>query len=138
MKASLKESAADVNAQVVACQDKADAERKAGQEKAEASLKEFMEDIKCHIQASLKDFKDDIKGHMEACLEGLRSCGKRTTICKVAMEACPEKSKAGPEEMEADVITFEESSEQIKPSTNGIHVVIIHLIHLIHLIHPGV
>jgi hypothetical protein len=34
---------------------------------------------------------------MEDFLEGLRFCGKRITTYKVASEACPEKSMAGPE-----------------------------------------
>jgi hypothetical protein len=42
-------------------QDKAYAEKRARQVKAEASLKEFVEDIKCHTEASLKEFIEDVK-----------------------------------------------------------------------------
>jgi hypothetical protein len=45
---------------------------------------------------------------MLAFLEGLRSCGKETSACQVASEACPEKLKAGPRRNGAAVITFEE------------------------------
>jgi predicted AAA+ superfamily ATPase len=58
--------------------------------------------------ASLKEFKEDIKCHMKALLKGLRSCGKTTTACQVSEVPHPEKSKAGAEEMKADVVTFEE------------------------------
>jgi hypothetical protein len=51
---------------------------------------------------------------MEACLEGLRSCGIETTACQVLSVVCPENSNAGLKEMEANVITFEESSNKIE------------------------
>jgi hypothetical protein len=50
---------------------------------------------------------------MEALLEGLKSCGKRTTICQVSSEDRPGNSKAGPEELEANMDTFEERSSKM-------------------------
>jgi hypothetical protein len=76
---------------VAAHQDKADAEQKAHQDQ----------------------FKD-IEGHMEGLLEGLRSCGRRMTACQVLSVACPEKSKTGSEEMEAEVVTFKECSDKME------------------------
>jgi hypothetical protein len=45
---------------------------------------------------------------VDVLLEGFRSCTKRTIACQVSSVACPEKSKAGPEEMEGDVVAFED------------------------------
>jgi hypothetical protein len=44
----------------------------------------------------------------------LRFCGKRITTYKVASEACPEKSMAGPEWMEDTVVTFEGSLDRME------------------------
>jgi hypothetical protein len=46
---------------------------------------------------------------METFLEGLRSCGRRTTACQVSSVACPKKSKANVEGTEDAVDTFEGS-----------------------------
>jgi hypothetical protein len=50
---------------------------------------------------------------MEVCLEGLRCCGKGTSVCKVTSEACPEKSKASSDETEAAVEIQELVKKQI-------------------------
>jgi predicted nucleic acid-binding Zn-ribbon protein len=68
-----------------------------------ARQREEMKAVKEEIKARKDQLKQDVNGHTEACLEGLRSWGKGTTICKVASEACPEKSKAGLEETKAVV-----------------------------------
>jgi hypothetical protein len=62
-------------------------------------------------EASLKEFKEDVEYHMEACLEVSRSCGKRTTACQVPSVASPHNLKAGPEESEAEIFTFIERSD---------------------------
>jgi hypothetical protein len=51
---------------------------------------------------------------MEALLEGSRSSGKMTNICKVTSEVYPENSKAGLKTLETDVITFEKSSDKME------------------------
>jgi hypothetical protein len=74
------------------------AEVKANQEKADANVKELKEDL---IANQAK--KEARLERMETLL-GLRPC-------EVAIEACPENSKAGLEEMEAAMFTFEGSSD---------------------------
>jgi hypothetical protein len=64
------------------------------------------------MEAAMHSMRSDIK--RTVLLEGLRSCGKGTTICKIASEACPEKSKAGPDRMEDVVVTFEGSLDRME------------------------
>jgi hypothetical protein len=51
-------------------------------------------------------------GHMDALLDGLRSCGERTTVCQVSV-ACSKKSNAGPEGTGAAVDTSEGISDKM-------------------------
>jgi hypothetical protein len=106
MELSLQQMMAHLLAEIQAGQ----AEMKASQEEIKARQDKTDAEAKAHHD----QLKDDIKGHMEDLLEGLRSCVKWMTVCQVPSEACPEKLKAGPEETEADVITFEETSDKIK------------------------
>jgi hypothetical protein len=59
------------------------------------------------------DIDRTLQKQMEALLEGSRSFGTRTTTCQVSSEVRPENSEAGPEEMEADMGTFKECSEEM-------------------------
>jgi hypothetical protein len=68
---------------------------------------EIKADVDVKVEVRLKQLNEDIKGDMEA-LEGLKSYGKRMTACQVSSVVCPGTSKVGPEEIEADVVTFEE------------------------------
>jgi hypothetical protein len=64
--------------------------------------------------ASLREFREDIRGHVETDLEGLRSCGKWTTACQLSSMAYPEKSTSGPEGTEAKVDAFERCSDKME------------------------
>jgi hypothetical protein len=73
-------------------------------EEINAKIKAGHEEIRGHqdkadaeAKARHEQFQQDINDHIEALLEGLRYCGKSTTICMVALQAYSEKSKAGPE-----------------------------------------
>jgi hypothetical protein len=98
-------------------------EMKAGQDKTNAKIEEMkagQEERKAHqdkvdaeAKAHHEQLHQDINGYMEALLEGLRSCGKGTTICKVPSVVRPENSKTGLKEMEAAVNTFEEHSSKM-------------------------
>jgi hypothetical protein len=92
----------------------------AGQEGAAAQVAANQEEMKAcqdkvHAEAKTcqEQLKEDIKGHMEAFL-GLRSCEKWMTDHQVSLLACPEKSKADTEEMEANVDAFEEHSSKME------------------------
>jgi hypothetical protein len=82
----------DINAQTVVCQDKVDAEAKAGQDQ----------------------FKEDKKRPYGNPSGGTGVLWKRDDSLQIPLVVCPEKSKAGPEEMEADMITFKERSHKIE------------------------
>jgi Skp family chaperone for outer membrane proteins len=60
-------------------------ELKAEQEEIEA--RRGKEDAEA--KARREQLKEDTKGYMEAVLEGLRSCGNRTTACQVSSVSCP-------------------------------------------------
>jgi hypothetical protein len=77
------------------------------QEEMDASVTELREDIKCN-----ETKKETQQERMEALLDGLRSGRKEKTACQDVTQTCPEMSKAGLEEMEAAVDTFEEGSEK--------------------------
>jgi hypothetical protein len=68
-----------------------------------------------------EQFQQDIKGHVKALLEGLRSCGKRTTICKVPSVVCPDNSKASLKEMEAVVDTYKQHSDKIEATNTEVN-----------------
>jgi hypothetical protein len=75
------------------------------------------EEAAVQAAVSLNEFKEDINGLREALLKEMRSCEKRTTASKLWSVACPEKSRADPKEMEADVVTFEERSNKMEATT---------------------
>jgi hypothetical protein len=80
----------NINAEAQACQDKADAK------------------IEAAINSIWSDLERSLHQQMEALLEGWRSSEKGMTIGLVSLEVRPDNSKASPEEMEADMGTFEE------------------------------
>jgi hypothetical protein len=86
----------------------------------EAEMEARAETRQGRMEAAMHYMRSDIERtvqqHMENCLEGLRSCGERTTTCKVASEDPPEKSKAGPERMEDAAVTFEGSLDRMETS----------------------
>jgi hypothetical protein len=99
-------------AQRAASLKKFEEKMKAAQAEMEA-MAEARQD-KSDAETSHEQFHQGIKCHMEALLEGLKSCGKSATICKVASVACPDNSKPGPERMEDAVVTFERSLDRME------------------------
>jgi hypothetical protein len=57
-------------------------------------------------QRSVRIIIKEIKSHMEALLEGLRVLWRKDDSLSSILSGCPEKSKSGPEEMEAEVVSF--------------------------------
>jgi hypothetical protein len=124
MEKLLLDKIADINAQAAARQEEAEPQAAASLKQFEEKVKAAQAEMEARPEARLErmetamhsvplDRDRIIQQQMGARLEGLRSCGKRTTICKVASVACPEESQSGPKEMEADVITFEECSNKM-------------------------
>jgi hypothetical protein len=65
------------------------------------------------MYSMLSDLEGSSQQHMEALLEGLKSCGKGTTLYKVPSLVYPDNSKAGLKEIESAVNTFEERSSKM-------------------------
>jgi hypothetical protein len=75
-------------------------EIKAHQDKADAQAGACLERMVAAMHSMLSDFERTVQQHMETLLEGSRSFEKGMTTSQRASEVCPEQ-------MEAEVITFE-------------------------------
>jgi hypothetical protein len=71
-------------------------------------------DINVEAKALQYQLKEDVIDDMKALLEGLRSCGKRTTACQLSSVGCPNKSKVGPEGTGAAVDIFKRISDKME------------------------
>jgi hypothetical protein len=107
-KKEMRAGQAEINAETEASQEKTNAKIVAGHEE----MKAHQDKVDVEAKAHHDQLKEDIKGHMGVLLEGLRSCENGTT-CQVLSVVCPENSKAGLKEMEANMITLKESSDKM-------------------------
>jgi hypothetical protein len=114
----MKEMEADINAQAAVHQEKTNAEMKAGQAEMEAKTEVRLERMEAAMHSIRSDIERTVQQHMEALLEGLRSCGNGTTICKVALEACPDLEVI-PEETEAILERWELCKEETNVENIG-------------------
>jgi hypothetical protein len=107
----LAEMKADINAKIEAIQEKADADAKAPQEKADADAKARHEEaaarqkkanaeLKAEMHSMRSDIERSLHQQMGALLEGSRSFGTRTRICRVPPATCQTETSY-PEEMDA-------------------------------------
>jgi hypothetical protein len=114
MEKEMEGSLQQIMEHLLANQEKTNAEKKVGEAEMETKIGARLERMEAAMHFVRSDIERTVQQHTEALLEGLRSCGERIVICKVESEACPEKSKAGPERMEDAVVTFEGSLDRIE------------------------
>jgi hypothetical protein len=72
-------------------------------------------DINAQAAGRQKEMEARAEAHLQrmlAFLRGLSTSEERTPTCQVLSEVCPENLKACPEEMEADMVTFEGSLDR--------------------------
>jgi hypothetical protein len=105
MEAMAEAHHAKADTKIEACLNQFKEEIKARQNKAAAQADVRLERMEAAMHSIRSDIERTVQQQMGALLEGLKPCGKATTICKVVSEGCPEILKAGLKETEADVIT---------------------------------
>jgi hypothetical protein len=120
MKASQERTSAEIKAAYVdakARQEKADADAKArheeaeaSQEKADAKIEARLERMEATMYSMRSDIERSLHQQMGALLEGSRSFGTRTTICRVPPATCQTETTSSSEEMEAT--NLEATSEE--------------------------
>jgi hypothetical protein len=117
MKAEIE---ADINVNITASQERADADAKAHQEKADADAKAHQEKANAELKVAVHSVRTDIERslhqQMGALLEGSRSFGTRTTICRVLPAICQTETTSCPEEMDATRLesTLEETEAPVE------------------------
>jgi hypothetical protein len=95
----------EMEARAEARQERADARQK----KADAEAKARHERIEAAMRSMRSDIERSLHQQMGALLEGSRSFGTRTTICRLPPATCQTETTSCPEEM--DVTNLEATSE---------------------------
>jgi hypothetical protein len=70
-----------------------EAKAEARQEKADAKIEARLERMEATMHSMWSDIERSLHQQMEALLEGSRSFGTRTTICRLPPVACPDNSE---------------------------------------------
>jgi hypothetical protein len=115
LKASQEKMNAEMEARAEARQEKADADAKTRHEEATARQEKANAELKAAVHSMRSDIERSLHQQMGALLEGFRSFGTRTTICRVPPATCQTETSC-PEEMEATRLesTLEETEAAVE------------------------